>query len=366
MTFDTNSTTVEEPNHSLTHYLQLYYTPILVYLGCLGNILSVCVFFCTKLRRYSSSIYLGALAISDTGFLVALFITWLSMVNVRLFNEEGYCQVITYLTTLCSFLSVWFVVAFTVERFIAVRYPLRRQSMCTVARAKTTVGGLVATGMFVTCPVLWYSGVMIDPEHNITICGLRNGWESYAIAYNYVDTVLTFVLPLTLITILNALIVKTVYKLAGVRRTMTSESRSTQDSHACSNQSPRGGSSQTKITKMLLIVSSVFLCFNLPAYVIRLLVFLKIEVPEMEVTQKICYLLFNTNFGINFALYCASGQNFRRAMAGMFYRRSTKRSAVIVQMSDHNGHIGRSSTRQRAIVITESWKDLHEMQALCK
>lgn len=40
---------------------------------------------------------------------------------------------------------------------------------------------------------------------------------------------------------------------------------------------------------------------------------------EMEVIiQRACNLLFDTNFGISFGLYCASGQNFRSAVAQLF------------------------------------------------
>lgn len=120
---------------NLVYALQLYYIPILVNLGTIGNCLSVCVFFGSKLRKTSSSFYLGALAICDTGFLISLFVTWMELMGyTALFNRAGFCQFFIYLSTLCSFLSVWLVVAFTVERFVAVRYPLRRKSMCTVVR----------------------------------------------------------------------------------------------------------------------------------------------------------------------------------------------------------------------------------------
>ncbi|KAL1403156.1 hypothetical protein pipiens_019490, partial [Culex pipiens pipiens] len=36
--------------------------------------------------------------------------------------------------------------------------------------------------------------------------------------------------------------------------------------------------------------------------------------------QYYCYLFFITNFGINFVLYCISGQNFRKAVIEMFNR----------------------------------------------
>lgn len=273
MSSDTSNRTVVAPDFVETIMIttQMYYTPALVCVGTLGNCLSVCVFFRTKMRRSSSSFYLAALAISDTGFLVSLLIAWLNMVGVGIFNRPGYCQFFVYLPTLCSFLSVWFVVSFTVERFVAVRYPLRRQSMCTVARAKTIIVFLTLLGLVLCSPVLWFSSPRLT-SRNSTICNLAEDWESWASVFNVADTVLTFVLPFTVIVVLNGLIVRSVWRLAGIRRTLTSSMRRT--NYSASGGSSTASASQTKITKMLLIVSSAFLCFNLPAYVMRVHAFL--------------------------------------------------------------------------------------------
>lgn len=84
--------------------IQLYYTPFLVALGTLGNCLSVLVFFATKLKKLSSSYYLSALAISDTGFLITLFISWLNLIDLPLFNMPGICQLSVYLTQVKTFI----------------------------------------------------------------------------------------------------------------------------------------------------------------------------------------------------------------------------------------------------------------------
>ncbi|XP_054276920.1 sex peptide receptor-related protein 2-like isoform X1 [Macrosteles quadrilineatus] len=96
------------------------------------------------------------------------------------------------------------------------------------------------------------------------------------------------------------------------------------------SQSKQASSSQTKVTEMLLVVSSVFICLNLPSYVIRVWVFVNEAiqtetVSEIVILQHYFNLLFNTNFGINFALYCVSGQNFRRALISLFCPRMRKR-----------------------------------------
>uniref|UniRef100_A0A182SU78 G-protein coupled receptors family 1 profile domain-containing protein n=1 Tax=Anopheles maculatus TaxID=74869 RepID=A0A182SU78_9DIPT len=81
-----------------------------------------------------------------------------------------------------------------------------------------------------------------------------------------------------------------------------------------------------KVTKMLLIVSSVFVCLNLPSYVMRVRAFVETSHSYLTVlVQYYCYLFFITNFGINFILYCISGQNFRKAVIEMFRRHRRSR-----------------------------------------
>ncbi|XP_077271923.1 thyrotropin-releasing hormone receptor-like [Temnothorax americanus] len=339
-----NITTIYRPYQETDHFLQQiqqYYTPILVLLGLLGNCLSMCVFFGTKLRYSSSSIYLGALAISDSGFLVAVFVTWLKMVHVNLFNRHGFCQFFVYLATLCSFLSVWLVVAFTIERYMAVRWPLRRQILCTVARAKMTVMGLTALAILLSSPVIWFSKI----DENST-CGLDKNWESWAIAYNTFDIVMTFAVPLTMIVIFNTLIARNIYKLDHIRRTLTIESNiSTERAHT-----PRDRMPQTKVTKMLLLVSTAFFCLNMPAFVLRVVAFLydnSKSVMWLILAQQMCQLLFDTSFGINFILYCASGQNFRREMVHMCTKHSsTRRSGTLMQMASHGKQCVSEFTRR--------------------
>lgn len=154
----------------ISQWLFKYYTPVIAITGTIGNILSVLVFFRTKLKKLSSSYYLTALGISDTGYLVIAFINWLIVLNINLYNRNYLCQLFTFLVGLWSALSVWFVVAFTVERFIAVLYPLKRQTMCTVRRAKSVLFFLVIYGFLHSLPILIFSGPQLNKQHNQVIC----------------------------------------------------------------------------------------------------------------------------------------------------------------------------------------------------
>ncbi|KAK8401797.1 hypothetical protein O3P69_001123 [Scylla paramamosain] len=128
--------------------LNLYYVPLLIVVGFVGNLLSCVVFLNTRLRMRSSSYYLAALAVADVTYLFILFLVWLDLLGFNTFNVNVMCQLEIYLGSVSSSLSVWLTVAFTVERFIAVQYPLQRPTVCTVHRAKTVI--LTLTGFSVT------------------------------------------------------------------------------------------------------------------------------------------------------------------------------------------------------------------------
>lgn len=101
-----------------------------------------------QLRCRNSSVYLGTLAAVDSGFLVALFGVWLSFVGEgEAFHRAGWCQAVVYVIHVCSFMSVWTVVAFTCENWIVIYHPLRRHALCTRRRAAVVMGALTATAV---------------------------------------------------------------------------------------------------------------------------------------------------------------------------------------------------------------------------
>ncbi|KAK6637351.1 hypothetical protein RUM44_007767 [Polyplax serrata] len=191
-----------------------YYLPSMIFLGLVGNLLSCIVFLNTHLKMRSSSYYLAALACADFGFLAALFLVWLNgTLEIPVFNIEGYCQCIVYVSSVCSFLSVWLIAAFTVERFIAVQYPLHRPHLCTVARAKAIVFYLVCISLTVHTYVFVTSGI-IKLEDGLEVCEMVEGYREVMRIINIIDSVLTLIAPLVLIVVMNAMIIYNLVKFS--------------------------------------------------------------------------------------------------------------------------------------------------------
>ncbi len=88
------------------------------------------------------------------------------------------------------------------------------------------------------------------------------------------------------------------------------------------NARRRHHNSQVKVTKMLVLVSSIFLVLNLPSHAMRLYAFATSLLAEQMAPPTKQYVLIQrlfqyfhyTNFAINFFLYNTCGRNFRHAL----------------------------------------------------
>ena len=305
--------------------LNKYAIPIIVAVGTSGNVISFIVFLWTSLSNMSSSVYLAALAIADTGFLLSLFLGWTSWTELDLFHRKGWCPIIVYTTYVFSFLSVWYVVSFSVERYVAVCYPLRRQVMCTTKRAKIVTVSLAVFALVFYSFAAWTSDIRDVPGLELPECLPHREHFHMVTIFNNIDTVFTLIVPFITIVMINVRICcKMVYVYR--KRRLLSQQYILQDRDRISKHDdfiPERicDQQQIRITKMLLIVSSTFLLLNLPSHAFRLYGFFGMflgksaTVTPVQVRwQELCQFLYYINFAINFFLYSVCGRNFRMAL----------------------------------------------------
>ena len=338
----------EDPYRTLRQvvvWLNTYYTPTLLALGMLGNLLSLIVFVATYLRRLSLSVYLAALALTDSAYLLALLVQWLDFAGWRLFHTQGWCQLVTYLSYVTSFLSAWLVVSFTVERYIAIVHPLQRPHMCTTRRAKAVVTGLSLFGLLAYSCSIWTSGIVVTRRRH-QICSALGGYKQIYVVLACADFVVTLLVPFIAIFAFN---VRIAVKIASFYNKKETAHALAMLGRASSVR--LGNRAQVKVTKLLLIISTVFLVVNLPSYVMRVRTFVQSFSNSSGKTRprinpldpylhQIFHHIFYLNFSINFLIYSVCSKQFRRALKRLGWQIKYKVTKLSTRLTSRGTYWG--------------------------
>ena len=117
------------------------YFPIVVVVGLSGNIINLIILSQRQLIGLSSSIYLIGLAISD--ILVLIFQATFKYILYKAFKVTNPLWLFSFLCIYNHWLLVGAIrasfgitVAFTIERWISITFPIRGKLLCTKQRAK--------------------------------------------------------------------------------------------------------------------------------------------------------------------------------------------------------------------------------------
>ncbi|GAB1600213.1 growth hormone secretagogue receptor type 1-like, partial [Argonauta hians] len=320
-----NFTLVDNPNLLMTiaDTLHIYGLPILIALGIPGNLLSFIVFTCsTVMNKLSSSTYMAALTLSDSGFLTILLCIWLQKMNMQEYVTQLWCQVIVFGAYIFGFLSVWFTILFTVERYKVVCYPLKATQICTKRRARLSTLIICIFALFLYMPSFWttvsYNG------H----CSYRDELFHLLTAITYIDTAITFILPFIALLFMN---IRIIWEIRAVKKRMK-WLQETQPHEKTQNSLSK---TQMKLTKSLVIVSSVFIIMVLPSHITRfysLIVsnFLTYDVISLQTAQHILQIPYYLTFGINLILYTGTSYMFRRGFLEIYQNIKVKINCIMV------------------------------------
>lgn len=376
---------------SIVSQLDLHLVPAICGIGIVGNALSFMVLVCTYLRRTSASIYLAALSLADLCFLVGVLLSWGPLVQINLYHQTGWCQFTVFLKYVSYFLSVWYIVSFTAERYIAVHFPLRRNQLCTSKRAKIVVVSLAVLGCLLYSLALWsYTVKAVHP--GISLCAPRDGYTHLVSYLHNINTVITLIIPFALIAVMNVRIAHKVLKFYHQRKSMTMNGRlntvhskkssSSGGSGASgSNQPRRSGHvphsghgshqgqhcgsqprSQLRVTKMLLVISTAFLVMHMPRHAARVYSFIQ-EMRHSSYSPTLNFILWSKvftylyylNFALNLFLYSVCGRSFRKAAIWLknkiVHRVRDRVNRTMFRRASNNPRYGNGSNATRVHLV---------------
>ena len=318
----------------VVYYLRKHLPFIWILLGIPGNILSVIMW--TKPRMKSSSgHYLAAGAFFDlVNQIIRLFYAINKTTYVPIYDHPGVCQISILLFTVCQYNHTILILAFTVERYIAIAYPFKRHNLCTRTKALKVIAILVLLS-------LCFSGIQAyfyycDPEYvciirpSVMVRGLRSLWS----VWTWVTELLFFgIIPIAIL-ILN---IKVIY---AIRQTKDAQDLSMQYFQPGTQQNKQKIKGPNATTLTLLTLSFYTIIMELPVTVLYCIfvafpcgdVFMTdAEVRTDSVWQS--YLNYYTirftveniaasHYAMGFYISLLTTRNFRHEVIKLFRRKS--------------------------------------------
>ncbi|XP_017763546.1 PREDICTED: neuromedin-U receptor 2-like [Eufriesea mexicana] len=252
------------PRDSLYIVVPVTIIYVLVFVtGIIGNISTCIVIARNKSMHTATNYYLFSLAISDLLLLVSglpaeIYLVWCKYPYVF---GEGFCILRGLTAETSTNASVLTITAFTAERYLAICHPFLSQTMSKLSRAVKLILVVWLVALSFALPQALQLGVVYHQQNpDMVMCTVKKVLLQHSFE---LSTFLFFVMPMSLITVLYALI-----GLKLRKSNMMKRSRGSGQGGSCRHHP---GRSSRRVLKMLVaVVIAFFICWA-PFHVQRLI-----------------------------------------------------------------------------------------------
>ena len=285
--------------------LFLFTSVAFVIMGIIGNFINIIV-MSQYLRKYSSSVYIFILAISDSAYLISTFLGGLlkplkcyyfKETRIDFVNHNNFaCQLFQYLMDLFSDYSSMIILCFSIERFIAVCKPIKVKVICRIKIVKLLCILLL---LVISASVAPHHFMMVGSYYHSCVIDVDSE-TTYSNVY-IIESTIYKIVQVFVIAICNVLIIYQMARKNGI------EARERKES-------------SKHVTIILILISASYIILYLPALIHFILWKLvrnhtiSISYETFFVTFNCAKLLYICAFSINFYLYSIGSKLFRQQL----------------------------------------------------
>lgn len=304
--------------------------PLLTVWGLTGNLMSLAVLLHHNMRG-AVNVCLASLAVADSLFLITTMIRRARSIiakfdylaaewyNAHLFNS------MFYLNLVFSRVGTLLTILITLNRFIAVVFPLKAKAWSTRRRMLWTIAGIYVSCALLILPTSLYYEVAEVYDSNLNATkpylarsSLYTANHDFMLAYSRSFLTITFrYIPAVVLLVLNIVIVVTIKRTSELRLKM---------SEVAPTKSTSGDDPQ-RITRMLLVISFMFLIALLPGCAILLGSSMDVHFQFMNTYHNLFMMLSGiallfevVNSSVNFVVYMALSKSFSATYRKLFCR----------------------------------------------
>ena len=265
------------------NFIDIYYYPVFIPIGLVGNTLSFLIMIKRNNRKVSTCIYMAAISINDNIMIYMNCYDYLVVVAQIHEWHQLECKVLAFLALFALQNCTFLVVAMTIDKYIAIKWPHRAAIYSTPGRAKLIAVTIYFSVFVYNIPHFFLSSVIGGQCFNFGISSV------FSKVYSWLSFVLNAIIPFTMLIHMNFVIVKAVRKSRKMFRpgnkTMTEEKGQELDP-----RQRKMKSAENQVTTMLLLVTTLFLILLCPTYCRFIYVaFAELDTP-LEYAKSILFL----------------------------------------------------------------------------
>ncbi|XP_066291045.1 somatostatin receptor type 2-like [Branchiostoma lanceolatum] len=331
---DTTNTTFSAPGNNT--WTGLFFQPevdiaiplvysVVCILGLIGNSLVITVVLRFEKMKTVANIYILNLAIADELFMLSLPFFVVSILLVDWPFGDVMCRVVLSVDAMNMFTSCCCITAMSVDRYLAIVYPMKSLRWRTPCRAKLTCLCIWLASCAIICPVPYFAGV--ETFVDTTGCMLKWPDDSWDRAWIVYCIILGFLLPVVVITFCSV-------KIAQALGRQSNQLFFEGDVKLSASRRQQETRRKHKVTKMILAVIVTFVVCWLPFYVGQI-VNLVAELPPTKVLMGVynfILCLSYVNSCVNPFIYFLVSESFRKNVKYICSSRAAELSRTNTEM----------------------------------
>uniref|UniRef100_A0A3P8SVZ7 Growth hormone secretagogue receptor type 1 n=1 Tax=Amphiprion percula TaxID=161767 RepID=A0A3P8SVZ7_AMPPE len=304
---------------------------LLFLVGVVGNVMTILVVSKYRDMRTTTNLYLCSMAVSDLLIFLCMPLDLYRMWRYRPWRfGDALCKLFQFVSESCTYSTILSITALSVERYLAICFPLRAKALVTKRRVRALILLLWTVSLLSAGPVFVMVGVERDsmgPPPNFSSWMNETGWyletgdtreckmTHYAVESGLMGAMVWlssvfFFMPVFCLTVLYSLIGRRLWQRH-------------RETNMSSRVAHRDKSNRQTIKMLVVVVLAFVLCW-LPFHVGRYLQFRSLDAPSplLSVLSEYCSLvsvvLFYLSAAINPILYNTMSWKYRGAAARLF------------------------------------------------
>ncbi|KAK3734188.1 hypothetical protein RRG08_037551 [Elysia crispata] len=266
-----------------------------------------------------------------------------------------------FLSSACSFTSVWLIVFVSHENFVRIARAYQVKTVCTRRRALVNIALLHIIAVVIYNCHLWTSRVLLDAEGRDSMCMALSRYRRLLVSVSVLDLVATLVLPvlavLTIMAVTIVTVVRAVQRHRRLNQGLAGDNSRRPDERGASKSHPDGQYKpvlnklsnkktdkrraapgphrmlEMKVARFLTIVTLTLIVLSSPSHALRLKMVITSYMtgsedeggernsreggtPQLSVLdatlQRAFEVVYYLSFSGNLFIFLAAGRNFRR------------------------------------------------------